>query len=273
VEQLDTLTQYIAEHSEAETQRCTSTDALDLQITGEVRAIGESVATGTDLEQIRRQLRERLDSIGRHLQGFHEREEERRRLARERTAQMRARMEEMESEAKSLQESLSEKKRQSLLDPLTRIRNRLGWDERIADELERWRRFGQPACVLAWDIDRFKSINDSYGHRAGDRVLVAVAETLAAGIRGTDCVARYGGEEFVMLLPATPLAEGLRVAEQLRAAVAGIGFHFRGAPVSVTMSGGITQLREGDDANSAFDRADKAMYIAKESGRNRVASG
>lgn len=272
VEQLDALNNYIAELNAAETQRTSSADTLDLQITGEVHAIGESVAAGTDLAKIRRHLQDRLASISRHLQGFHAREEERLRLARERTALMRARMEEMEGEARALQERLSEKKRQTLLDPLTRVLNRLGWDERIADELERWQRFRQPACVIAWDIDHFKLINDTYGHRAGDRVLVAVAETLSSSIRGTDCVARYGGEEFVMLLPATVLAEGLRIAEQLRAAVTGIGFHFRGKPVSVTMSGGVTQLAPGDNANSAFDRADKAMYRAKESGRNRVAS-
>lgn len=272
VAQVDTLTGYIAEYNETETLRTSSTDVLDLQITGEVRAIGESMAASTELTQLRQHLQQRLDSIGRHLQGFHAREAERQRLARERTALMRARMEQMESEAKALQERLSEKKRQTLLDPLTGIYNRLGWDERMADELERWQRFGQPTCVVAWDVDHFKAINDTYGHRAGDRVLVAVAETLASGIRATDCLARYGGEEFVMLLPATPLADGVRIADKLREAVARIGFHFRGTPVAVTISGGVTMLAEGDTASTAFDRADKAMYQAKEAGRNRVVS-
>src|SRR5690606_8170235 len=130
----------------------------------------------------------------------------------------------------------------------------------------------QPTCVLAWDIDNFKSINDSYGHRAGDKVLAVVAESLAKSIRGTDFVARYGGEEFVMLLPGTKLEDGLRLANRMREAIAQIGFHFRGNPVWVTISCGITQLREGDVDDEIFDRADKAMYKAKEGGRNRVVS-
>ncbi len=183
---------------------------------------------------------------------------------------MSARMEEMESEAQALQVRLCDEQRQSLLDALTRIPNRLAWEQRIAEELARWQRFRQPTCVLAWDIDGFKAINDKYGHRAGDKVLVVVAESLATGIRGTDFVARYGGEEFVMLLPGTSVANGVAIADQMREVIAQTGFHFRGTPVSVTISCGITELREGDKPEDAFDRADRAMYQAKNSGRNRV---
>src|SRR5690606_6597326 len=162
--------------------------------------------------------------------------EERTRQSRERTDSLRLRMDEMESEARRLQARLSSEKRLSLLDPLTRIANRLAWDQRFAAECDRWRRFRQPTCVLAWDIDHFKTINDSYGHRAGDKVLAVVAESLAKSIRGTDFVARYGGEEFVMLLPGTKLEDGLRLANRMREAIAQIGFHFRGNPVWVTIS-------------------------------------
>src|SRR5690606_35293425 len=134
---------------------------------------------------------------------FRLREEERSRQARERTESLRRRMNELEAEARQLQARLSTEKRLSLLDPLTRIANRMAWDQRYAAEFDRWLRFRQPTCVLAWDIDHFKAINDSYGHRAGDKVLAVVAETLARGIRTTDFVARYGGEEFVMLLAGT----------------------------------------------------------------------
>jgi diguanylate cyclase len=183
---------------------------------------------------------------------------------------MRAQISEMESKAKELQARLADEQRLAQLDTLTRIPNRLAWEQRVTEELAHWRRFRLPTCVAAWDIDSFKRINDSYGHRAGDKVLVVVAETLAAGIRGTDFVARYGGEEFVMLLPGMMIEDGQRIANQLREAIARVGFHFRGAPVSVTISCGITQLRDGDSASEAFDRADKAMYQAKEGGRNRV---
>lgn len=272
VGQLDALSAFINGNSEEESRRNLSADTLNLQITGEVRAIGESVDRSSDLAELRRHLGERMQSIGRHLQSFREREREHARQARERAARMSARMEEMEGEAKALQARLSDEQRQSLLDTLTRIPNRLAWEQRIAGELARWQRFRQATCVLAWDIDAFKGINDRYGHRAGDKVLVVVAELLAAGIRGTDFVARYGGEEFVMLLPGTSLANGAAIADQTRQAIAETGFHFRSAPVSVTISCGATELRDGDTPDDVFERADRALYQAKNSGRNRVVS-
>jgi len=270
--QLDALTRYIAGQSADESGRTASANALNMQITGEVQAIGQSVEQGTDLGQIRRQLRERLNAISHHLHAYRDREEERARQSRERTESMRARMDQMESEAHRLQAKLLDEKRLSLLDPLTQIPNRLAWEQRFSEECERWKRFHQPTCVAAWDIDQFKAINDNYGHRAGDKVLAVVAESLMKSVRNTDFVARYGGEEFVMLLPGTGLEAAARLANQMRESIAQIGFHFRGQPVSVTISCGITAMQEGDTSDEAFDRADKAMYRAKDAGRNRVVS-
>lgn len=271
--QLDSLTSFIQGHGEDETARTSSSDTLSLQITGEVRAMGESVDLATDLAAMRRQLRARLDAISDHLQSFRQREEERARQSRERNEDMRMRMDEMESEARRLQAKLSDQKRMSLLDPVTRIANRLAWDHRYSAERQRWRRFRQPTCVAAWDIDSFKSINDRFGHRAGDKVLSVVAESLSASIRSTDFVARYGGEEFAMLLPGTSLEDAMKLAEKVRVIVEEIGFHFRGEPVTVTISCGVTEMRKDDEDESAFERADAALYAAKNSGRNRVVSG
>jgi diguanylate cyclase len=269
--QLDGLSRFVAGHDLDENERRASSETLNLQITGEVTALGTTLDTGTDLTSIRRQLRLRLDSIGRHLHEFRTREEERSRQARERTDQMRGRMEELEREARSLHASLADEKRMSLLDPLTRVPNRLAYEQRMVDELERWRRFSQPTCIAACDIDHFKRINDSYGHRAGDKVLQVVAECLATSVRSTDFVARYGGEEFVFILPGSTTEDALALLNRIREKVSEIGFHFRGTPVSVTVSCGMTSLRPDDGADDAFDRADKAMYQAKDSGRNRVA--
>jgi len=270
VAQLDALSRFVAGHDLDQTDRKTSNDTLNTQITGEMKALGDTVEAGADLGTIRRQLRSRLDSIGRHLQEFREREEERARQARERTDQMRARMEELEREARKLHASLADEKRLSLLDSLTRIPNRLAYEQRMEDELDRWRRFNQPTCIAACDIDHFKRINDSYGHRAGDKVLQVVAECFATSVRSTDFVARYGGEEFVFILPGSTPDDGMKLMNRIREKVAEIGFHFRGSPVSVTISCGLAVLRTEDGADDAFDRADKAMYAAKDAGRNRV---
>lgn len=270
--QLDSLSSFIQGSSADETARVSSSDTLNLQITGEMRAMGESVELATDLTAMRLHLRARLDAISVHLQSFKKREDERARQSRERNESMRLRMDEMESEARRLQEKLSDQKRMSLLDPLTRIANRLAWDHRYSAERERWRRFRQPTCVAAWDIDQFKSINDRFGHRAGDKVISVVAEALSDSIRSTDFVARYGGEEFAMLLPGTSLDDAVRMVDKVRVSVSEIGFHFRGEPVAVTISCGVTEMRKDDADDSAFERADASLYEAKNGGRNKVVS-
>ena len=269
VGRLDEIGRFVTEQHQSQTQSQASTETLNTQLTGEMRAMGESVESASDLQQIRMQVRHRLESIDRHLQEFREREA---RLAGEmqaRSEQMRSRIVELETEASRLQRQLKDEQHLATVDPLTGIPNRLAYDRRIEDEIKRWHRFRQPTCVAVWDIDRFKVINDSYGHRAGDRVLATVAECLAARIRGADFIARYGGEEFVMILPGTVLEDAAHFIEEIRTAASHIGFHFRGTPVSITLSTGVTALTAGDSAESAFDRADKALYRAKENGRNR----
>ncbi|MGC4030086.1 MAG: diguanylate cyclase [Steroidobacteraceae bacterium] len=270
---LDDIGSYVAGQSADQAQQVESTETLNTQLAGEVRAIGESVESGDDLALIRRQLRMRLDSIDRHLQEYRDREAQRAQTTRERNEQMRQRMEELEGEARKLHAQLHDEQRLSMLDNLTQVANRLAFEARFAEEIERFRRFGQPTCVAIWDIDRFKVINDTYGHRAGDKVLKLVAQTLAAGIRSTDFIARYGGEEFVMLLPGTAIEDARRVMDTLRTAVSDLGLHFRGVPVTITVSCGLTQLRADDSAADAFDRADKALYAAKDSGRNCCCTG
>jgi diguanylate cyclase len=124
--------------------------------------------------------------------------------------------------------------------------------------------------MLVWDIDRFKRINDTYGHRAGDRVLREVASCFAGRLRTSDFVARIGGEEFCTLLVGTDAEAALRVANELREAIANLKLLFHGTPVRVTVSCGLTTLRDDDTADAAkiFDRADAALYRAKDAGRN-----
>jgi diguanylate cyclase len=242
---------------------------LNTQLVGEIKAIGESVEATGDLQQIRQQVRRGMATIDKHLQAFREREATLAATMGARNEQMRSRIVELEVEAKRLHTQLQAEQRLSTLDALTCIPNRLAYEKRVEEELHRWQRFNQPTCLAVWDVDHFKRVNDTYGHRAGDRVLRAVADCFSSRIRNIDFVARYGGEEFVMILPGTPLDAASRLNEQLRSAIAAIGFHFRGTPVSITVSCGLTSLLPGDSTGAAFDRADKALYRAKQEGRNR----
>jgi diguanylate cyclase len=273
VGKLDEIGEFVAEQNQSQSQSQASSETLNVQLVGEMKAMGESVESAGDLQQIRHQVRSRLDSIDRHLQAFREREATLAAAMRARNEQMRERIVELESEAKRLHTQLKDEQRLSTLDALTQIPNRLAYESRIDEEMKRWLRFKQPTCVAVWDIDHFKRINDTYGHRAGDRVLRVVAECLAGRVRSTDFIARYGGEEFVGIFPGTTLESALRVMDELRGAISKLGFHFRGTPISLTVSSGITALLPGDSAGAAFDRADKALYQAKERGRNCCVSG
>ena len=176
----------------------------------------------------------------------------------------------MEVDSEHLRSHLEETKQQALTDVLTGLPNRHAYEVRLAEELARCRRYNTDLCMVVWDVDKFKVINDSYGHAAGDRVLKVIAGKLNECTRETDFLARFGGEEFVLLLPGTDLDATKLVAEKLRETVSGTPFHFRDTDVSVTVSGGIAQLHKDETTSSLFERADKALYSAKEKGRNRT---
>ncbi len=148
--------------------------------------------------------------------------------------------------------------------------NRRALDRRFAAEHARWRRHGSPLSLAVVDLDRFKTVNDTYGHRTGDKVLASVAELMQARLRSGDFLARFGGEEFVVLLPATPLAGARDVAEALRREVEQCRFHYKGTRVPVTLSIGVACCAGEDTTGTALARADRALYLAKHGGRNRV---
>ena len=181
---------------------------------------------------------------------------------------MRARIADLERETQELHSKLDREKHGARMDQLTRLGNRKSFDERFAQEVIRRTKYDMPVCMLLWDLDNFKIINDSYGHRAGDRVLQSVAACFMSGLRAEDFVARIGGEEFVTLLTGVSFAKAQEIADELRRGVETLRFHFRGTPVKVTVSCGLTELKAADAPGAAFDRADAALYRAKHTGKN-----
>jgi diguanylate cyclase (GGDEF)-like protein/PAS domain S-box-containing protein len=156
----------------------------------------------------------------------------------------------------------------AVTDTLTGVWNRRHGTELLAADLSA-RRPGQALSLLMLDIDHFKTINDTFGHQAGDHVLIEIASRLRRSLRGSDMVARWGGEEFVVLLRDCALPDALRLAEDIRAAIAELPF---GAMGSLTVSVGVAEARASEDLTTWLERADQALYRAKRSGRNEVAA-
>ena len=173
------------------------------------------------------------------------------------------------TERKLLEEEL---RRQAHVDYLTGIYNRRHFMERAEQELSRAHRYAKPLSMLMLDIDHFKQINDRHGHKVGDTVLKAVADLSQATFRDVDIVGRLGGEEFAALLPETDQPAALEAAERLRATIANARIPLPGAPpVSFSVSIGVSSMDSPEDnIDALLQRADKALYKAKDSGRNRV---
>jgi diguanylate cyclase len=262
------IASYLASDTADQKSAQTSSQQFDLLVTGEVRSLSNDVLGAQDLGALRSRVRDRLEIISHHLQDFRAREGARVSAQLDRTQRMRVRVTDLEREIHGLHKSLQEEQSLRMIDALTGIPNRAAYDDRIRHEFMRWQRENAPVSVLAWDIDRFKEINDAYGHSAGDKVLRVIAQHLAHHVRGTDFVARYGGEEFVMILIGTDATHASQTADKIRAGIETMGFHFHNKPVAVTASCGITTFHGDDTPETIFDRADRALYRAKDSGRN-----
>ena len=156
-------------------------------------------------------------------------------------------------------------------DVLTETANRRAFLEALEEETRRARRYRHPLTLLMVDLDHFKAVNDRYGHAGGDAALKAFADAVRPLLRDTDHFARLGGEEFAVLLPETDGEEGVRIAERLRRAAAGLRVESDAGAFGITVSIGVTELQPADpDGEAALGRADRALYRAKAGGRDRV---
>ena len=177
------------------------------------------------------------------------------------------------TEISNLQQSLEAIRAESLTDPLTGLGNRKYFDRSIEMTVQNALANGEPLSLLMFDIDHFKSFNDSYGHLTGDQVLRLVGMSLKQTIKGQDITARYGGEEFAVVLPNTALRQALTVADHIRRAVMAKELKKKSTGEilgRVTISVGVSMLKPGEDTDSLIERADGCLYAAKRNGRNRV---
>jgi len=239
-------------------------DAIDSTMTTANAYSGSLQSATGDLERdlsedAMRQLAQRLLSETRRMQDTNR--------------QLEKKLEASRDDIAALQRDLDDVRRESMLDPLTKIANRKSFDEGLAGAIDDAKRTRAPLSLVLVDIDYFKKFNDTYGHQTGDQVLRLVAMTLKSNIKGRDLAARYGGEEFVAVLPSTDLDGAVIAAENVRKAIQAKELLKRSTNEKlgrITASFGVAMFRADDNASSLIERADRCLYAAKRAGRNRV---
>ena len=272
-ERLESFQSHLHEASEGHADNQSAERDLNSQLREQVDGLHSSVQGAADLDSLKHVLEGRLEGLlgtmDEHQQQRDKREEE----MASRLKGLSERVAHMEQEAQGYREHLEVQRQKALVDPLTGLPNRAAWSERLDLEVADWQEKGGHLLMAILDLDHFKRINDNYGHLAGDKVLKIVANELRKRLRARDFIARFGGEEFVLLVPQTPMAGGLQLAESLRAAVEACPFHFKGERVTITLSVGITAFRDGERSDTVLKRADEALYRAKHLGRNCLQVG
>lgn len=265
---LEDFKSQVAKSNAIHDESISSTTIFQRMMSNQVADMRGLVDEETDITNLKLVMINQLESLEASVQTFVHGEQSRQTDARSQFEMMLTRLNELESETQRLRTDLDEQHTLSLLDPLTAVFNRMGYNEGMGREFARWKRYGGDLSLLIFDLDLFKSINDSYGHAAGDKVLASVAALLRKQIRHCDILCRMGGEEFAIILPETDVRGAAIVGEKLRGSIAGSQFRFKEQPVPVTVSIGAAQFRDADTQEDVFERADRALYLAKKRGRN-----
>jgi len=195
------------------------------------------------------------------------------RMMQETNRSLEQKLQDSRDDIAALQRDLDDVRRESMLDPLTKIANRKSFDEGLDTAIAEASSSKEPLSLMLVDIDHFKNFNDTYGHQTGDQVLRLVAMTLKSNIRGKDLAARSGGAEFVAVLPFTAIEGAITTAENIRRAIQAKELLKRSTNEKlgrITASFGVATFRRSDTAASLIERADRCLYAAKHAGRNRV---
>ncbi|MDP9531581.1 diguanylate cyclase [Pseudomonas protegens] len=272
-ERLEAFQSNLQAASDGHADSSSAARAMDTQIREQVDGLQSSVQEAADLDDLKQVLESHLEGLLGTMDHHQKQRDEREKEVAARLQSLAERVSSMEQEAQGYREHLEEQRQKALIDPLTGLPNRAAWTERLEHEVGQWQQHGNSLLLAMLDLDHFKRINDNYGHLAGDKVLKIIANVLRKRLRGSDFIARFGGEEFVLLMPNTSLPAGARIVEALRAAVEACPFHFKGEPVTITVSVGLSAFKAGDRSDLVIKRADQALYRAKDAGRNRVEAG
>ncbi|KJZ63985.1 GGDEF domain-containing protein [Pseudomonas fluorescens] len=272
-ERLESFQSNLQAASEGHADNRSAAREMDTQIREQVDGLQSSMQEAADLDDLKHVLENHLEGLLGTMDQHQKQRNEREQEVAARLHGLAERVAHMEQEALGYREHLEEQRQKALIDPLTGLPNRAAWSERLDHEINQWQQHGNTLLLAMLDLDHFKRINDNYGHLAGDKVLKIIANVLRKRLRGTDFIARFGGEEFVLLMPDTVPTAGAKLLEKLRASIEACPFHFKGEPVTITISMGLTAFKPGEHSDLVLKRADQALYRAKHAGRNQVALG
>lgn len=228
-----------------------------------------AVEKAADLAWLKEEANEYLKRMAKSVDDRENIDQQEQKLLMTLLSEMQSQLTQLENEAASYKNRLLEQKHRNQHDPLTQVPNRIAYNEKIEKEFARWKRGKQPLSMAVIDADHFKKINDNYGHAAGDKTLQVIAQHIQKSLRATDFMARWGGEEFVVILPKSNADDLIQPLEKIRNKIEKLPFRFKNKNVTITVSIGATSFGEGDTIESAFERADSALYEAKHMGRNR----
>jgi len=269
-EQLVEITGYISVDQLEQKNGLSDTKDFHQQMNKEVIKMHENVHSASDIESLKQVLDENIHSLKDNIAGYLTRGKSRFNAAETRNQALSAQVIHMEKETQDLKKRLDENKQKLIFDTLTGIYNRMAYNDHIKKLMARWQRYEEQFCYAIIDIDHFKRVNDTYGHNTGDKVLKLVATIMQKNIRESDTLFRIGGEEFVLILPNTDIDQAAPTIEKIREAVGSSGFRFKEDKVVIHISAGLTQVNESDSEESLYERADKGLYQAKETGRNKL---
>jgi diguanylate cyclase (GGDEF)-like protein len=244
---------------------------FDNEFQSQLSAISETANFSKNLNELRDAVLFRLEHIQSAFKKKRTSDVKRMNALKERVGLLKQNFSSLKKEVSSARQRADSLEQELLLDPLTGIYNRRAYDKHIKEELQRYHRYNHEFSMLLFDVDHFKRINDNYGHAIGDRCLKEIINRIRTILRESDFLARVGGEEFLVILPATAAEQAAAVAEKVRKAVEKTEFIHNNEIVPITISIGVTAVQNSDHTPALlFSRADKAMYEAKNSGRNRV---
>ncbi|MGJ0516608.1 MAG: GGDEF domain-containing protein [Methylomicrobium sp.] len=272
-EQLTALGLAFSDSNNAFIDTALNRNKFDQSVCEQISDLHHQSIQATQLEPLKRVISSRIDKITQEIQEHKQKEAIALEKYQQQMEKLNQKIKAMEMETTELKSNLATASSRALRDPLTGLPNRLAYDERLSYEIAHWQRYHTPLCLIVWDIDFFKKINDKFGHQIGDKVLAHVARQLSENIRKTDFIARIGGEEFVMLMPDTKKLPALQKADYLRAIIEQNQLNLNNTTHCITLSCGITEFTNGDTYELAFTRADQALYQAKKRGRNRCCMG